>query len=222
VPKKSSTRTSSDQGLLDATRGKGLAVNAIVFRTDHGKTPPNRFRSKDQAAIRLDYLRKELDQGRLRQGWGYLGCGLLKDGLMVTEEDWIPAYVEGFNKSWGDMPSEEDAKRRLKILSPMVLLQAGDLVVVPNIHGMGKLTVLAVSGKYKFSPEPVQRIEPNHICYGHLIPVDNRAVVTLDRRSSSDSEFLASKLRGYQKAVNLVADPATRECIVRLFQKHAP
>ena len=64
-----------------------------VFRTDEGN----------------DWLRDELGEGRLRQGWGVPGLTLISaDGEPVTKSDWAAAHRDwriGASRARGDFRS---------------------------------------------------------------------------------------------------------------------
>lgn len=67
-------------------------------------------------------LFEELIAGRLRQGWGARGLGLLDpDGARVEKTDWERAY----RSCWDEEPSP----RRFAILIRMLEMARGDVVV---------------------------------------------------------------------------------------------
>ena len=119
-----------------------------VFRTDEGN----------------DWLRKELAKGRLRQGWGAPGLGLVAaDGEPVDKADWEAAHRA--LAGWG-APSP----RRFAILRRMLELDCGDIVVMPKMPAWDSFTIARVSGRYRFE------LADGKEDFGHVIPVDPSSV----------------------------------------------
>ena len=113
----------------------------FVFRTD-----PN------------DFVRNELREGRLRQGWSPPGTSLLNAGGEERDaEEWKQAY----KKAWGVDPSP----RRHGILRRMLAMKQGDLVFCPKVPDYAHFTIAEVSGGYRFE------VAPSEGDFGHTIPV---------------------------------------------------
>ena len=96
---------------------------------------------------RNDFVLKELEQGRLRQGWGVSNMSLLdKEGQAVSQEVWIENYY------W----SEESKERKISKynnLKNMLNMEIGDFIVIPRAPKWDSFTVGKVKEKYKFSLE---------------------------------------------------------------------
>ena len=89
------------------------------------------------------WLYEELIAGRLRQGWGAPGFGLLDpDSARVDKTDWEHAY----RSNWHEDPSP----RRYAILIRMLEMGRGDVVVVPKMPQWNQLTVAQVASGYQF------------------------------------------------------------------------
>ena len=122
--------------------------NCFVFRT-----APN------------DFVRNELKEGRLRQGWSPLGTSLLNaDGQRRSKDEWTQAY----ESSWRELPSP----RRYGILCRMLDMKQDDLVFCPKAPDDQHFTIAKVSkGGYRF------KVDPSQDDFGHIIPVESQRVV---------------------------------------------
>ena len=122
-------------------------VNCFVFRTDAGP-----------------FVKEELSEGRLRQGWSPPGTSLLNDdGSPRTKETWVNAY----RNAWEEDPSP----RRWGILLRMLEMKEGDLVVCPKTPDYSCFTIATVSGLYRFE------VAPGKDDFGHIIPVRDQCEV---------------------------------------------
>ncbi|MYA18652.1 MAG: restriction endonuclease [Gammaproteobacteria bacterium] len=134
-----------------------------IFRTDEGN----------------DWLCTELAEGRLRQGWGASGLGLVaEDGEPVDQQDWQAAYKD--RTDWGN-PSP----RRFAILRRMLELDCGDIVVVPKMPAWDQFTIARASGGYRFE------LAGGHPDFGHVIPVDPESVRTFGYRSCKEALLIS-------------------------------
>ena len=119
-----------------------------VFRTDEGS----------------DWLRDEMEEGRLRQGWGAPGLTLISaDGEPVAKTDWVAAH-----RDWADWG--EPSPRRFSILHRMLELDRGDIVVVPKMPSSNQFTIARANGRYRFE------LADGRDDFGHVIPVDPDSV----------------------------------------------
>ena len=123
--------------------------NCFVFRTAYN-----------------DFVRNELKEGRLRQGWSSPGTSLLNaDGQRRSADEWRRAY----ESSWGEPPSP----RRYGILCRMLDMKRSDLVFCPKVPDDQHFTIAKVSeGGYRFE------VDPSQDDFGHIIPVESQLVVS--------------------------------------------
>lgn len=103
------------------------------------------------------YFRHALEQGKLRQGWGYnanLNLTLIQDkksqGLTLTDE-------------------EKGAWQRVHYM--LDTIKNGDIVFVKHIPDHGGFTVVKVIGDYGFEIENVQN-DYGQNDYGHFLPIE--------------------------------------------------
>ena len=78
------------------------------------------------------FLWEEIQNGRLRQGWGIGGLQLIENDRVVPPEVWEKRFNENVQKHWQETPEPGDALKRYRILLRLLDLKAGDLVVVPK------------------------------------------------------------------------------------------
>ena len=135
-----------------------------VLRTDEGN----------------EWLRGELAEGRLRQGWGAPGLSLTSAaGNPVEKADWEAAHRRWAN--WGD-PSP----RRYAILRRMLELDRGDIVVVPKMPAWNQFTIARASGRYRFE------LADGREDFGHLIPVDPDSVRTFVYDACNEARLVSA------------------------------
>ena len=115
----------------------------VVVRTDKG---------------RASFMLREFEQGRLRQGWGWL----LSQDLRL-----LRAKVNAGQK----LTAEEAAawrNRRLLDTEPDGL-KTGDVVVVPNLPEQGRWVIARVAGPYTYAPpDPEAKVGAD---YAHVVAV---------------------------------------------------
>lgn len=138
------------------------------------------------------FVQGELEQGRLRQGWGPEGTSLLDDrGEERAKDDWTQAYEE----AWGESPSP----RRHGILRRMLDMRKGDVVLCPNAPTTGKFTMAELSEAYRFE------VAVDQDDYGHIITVKKQLVVS--NWHSADSQVICELFRrtNFRSAVTEVS-----------------
>lgn len=149
-------------------------------------------------------LRKEILDGRLRQGWGAPGM-TIKEGVEVFRNAWI--------SNWGK-DDDEQIRRRFKNISIINEISEGDYIIVPKlskVHSeVGRyFTILRCSGDYYFSP-----LQPFND-FGHVIPVEVVGSYAYDRDIST--EAVNAKFGGYQSPVNRSYDKKFKQAIENLI-----
>ena len=163
-------------------------VNCFVFRTAN-----------------VPFVKQELREGRLRQGWSPPGTSLLDaDGQPRTKEAWTRAYKD----AWGNGPSP----RRHGILSRMLNMKKGDLVICPKVPDYSCFTIAIVSGPYRFE------VAHGKEDLGHIIPVkDQREVKNwLNSDSRTISELFKS---AYFRAPVIEVQASNRDRILDAAQQ---
>ena len=134
-----------------------------VFRTDEGN----------------EWLRGELAQGRLRQGWGAPGLGLTTAaGEPVAKSDGDAAHG-----GWADWGAA--SPRRFAILRRMLELDRGDIVVMPKMPAWDRLTIARVAGRYRFELAEGQKD------LGHVVPVDPDSVRTFAYDACNEARLVS-------------------------------
>ena len=141
--------------------------------------------------------------GILRQGWGSEGLDLTK-GFSNFESNWPAAWLVG------------DADRHFNMLKPLLDIQKGDLVIVPdvtvsydtyNTHGF---TLLRCVEPYQFvEPLTVKRGEDTTTDYGHSIKVN--VVYSCDYFDPWGK--IGRKLRGYRDRITKVDKESQKEFV---------
>ena len=139
------------------------------------------------------YFRSELEQGRLRQGWGY------GEKLDLRK---IKAKVD---KS---KPLDEDEQGTWDhCQSMLVYIKPDDLVVVKNVPSSDKFTITKVGGSYDF------RMDEDAGDFGHLLPVGGSRIFT--KYAKVVPAPLVNALNRSQAAINVTYKH--RETVIRLY-----
>jgi hypothetical protein len=119
-----------------------MARRYLVIRTDR---------------TRRDFILCELEQGRLRQGWG-----------SKVDHDLRLLAKQARSRKLNDEEARVWRNRRLLDTEPDGL-KKGDVVVIPNLPKQGRWVLARVTGGYDFSPVRVPKdAGPD---YGHIIVV---------------------------------------------------
>lgn len=134
------------------------------------------------------FILSELEQGRLRQGWGWKK----EQDLRVVREKIASgvALTDDESAAWRNrrlLGSEPDG------------LKVGDVLVLPNLPEQGQWVLARVKGDYSFSPAVVDGRED----FGHVVPVEpirNRAgrigVI------APDNEHVHARLRATMRSLS--------------------
>ena len=139
---------------------------------------------------------KELKQGHLRQGWGYL-----------PEQD-LREVVPRIKTEWNQLSEEQQEifRHRKMYFYEGEGIQFGDYILVPRMPGPGKFTLLKVKGEYYF--------EMLHTGdHGHILPVEvltpdgvahyNKHVDACIRRTMRSQSRMWS-LYGYEDSIDKI------------------
>ncbi len=114
------------------------------------------FRTSRDSPEIIEFLLKELHDGRLRQGWGYQDDQDLNEIQKKWDagEELSSAQGEA-SRHWrmGNGPASEG------------YMQKGDWVLLPNMPENSRFTICEVTGDYSFSRDA-------HDDYSHIRPVN--------------------------------------------------
>jgi HJR/Mrr/RecB family endonuclease len=170
-------------------------VNYVISRTEDGLK---------------EWFWAELQQGRLRQGWGVSGLKLSDDN-----EEWCRRFIVRAREAWGERVTASAAESRYWILRPMLDLVPGDLIVVPKMPEWGSFSIVRAIGRYQFDEAP--RDDPDDDDFRHVIPIDPHTIKSIRHRANPEAQTIASSFRAYQKAVNSVKKDAVQTAIQSLY-----
>jgi hypothetical protein len=129
-----------------------------------------------------DWINEELNQGRLRQGWGNIGLD-----LRLPTQEWVENFLIDCCIFWGEKLGDsncEDAIGRTRILGDMLNMNIGDIVFVPRTPTDDYFTVGTVSKPYQF--DNTQR-------YANDFRGDFRHVIELDNLGKSPNSVFPVK-----------------------------
>ena len=125
------------------------------------------------------WIFEEMAKGRLRQGWGAPGFGLVSEsGDPVDKHRWEKTYKQ----VWKEDPSP----RRFSILRGMLDLDNGDIVVVPKKPKWNQFTIARVSGKYFFD------VDTRRGDFGHIVPIDPASIRTFNYQADNEAFLVSS------------------------------
>lgn len=126
----------------------GQDINCFVFRTSEES-----------------FVKNELKEGRLRQGWSPMGTSLLDcNGNQRSKEQWSSAY----KKEYGEEPSP----KRFSILRRMHDMKEDDFVLCPKCPTHNEFTIAVVDKGYNFEFSPLRDDD-----YGHVILIKSMCEV---------------------------------------------
>jgi hypothetical protein len=144
----------------------------------------------DSSSVYTEYLREEIRQGRLRQGWGTRGLN-------------INQSFEDFSKNWPWTRVDEKGRRsRFNILGIMSEMKPGDIIIVPKCFGYGRFALLEVVDSYKF--DNIDSVFGKVDDFRHIIGIDPTKTIEISNNSSEESLNIMKSLRGYQDAINRI------------------
>jgi hypothetical protein len=125
------------------------------------------------------YLLSELQQGRLRQGWG---------GNPLQDLRLIQAEIEKDGKWWERLSEyQKEALPQLRMLSSAKdSVQLGDWILVPNLPEDGYFLVAEVVGEYYYDPKNA---------FEHVLPVR----LLTDKGINKYSEYVHADIRATLK-----------------------
>ena len=166
---------------------------------------------------------QEIQQGRLRQGWGISGLRLPPGEYSVEKmEEWCKRYARRCKEYWAEEVSREEAERRYRILYPMTEIQAGDRIVIPRMPTEESFCIAIANGPYEF--DEASRPDPQNDDHRHVIPLktDLRIIPHVDK--NIDAQFVGSAVNniGYGKAVNRIRREDLKTWIENLIKYFAP
>ena len=164
-------------------------VNTFVFRI----------------AADSEYVKKEFEQGRLRQGWGN------SDSYMRLEEkEWVNKQCQR------DPFANNDSYYTRKYNNHKILLEikAGDILIIPKLSHPSQFTVCRAAGGYEFlKPDGFDGDD-----FYHTIPIERTSVRQFDYHADETCENIRAKLRAYQSPLNHVWNQTVQDCAERLLQ----
>ena len=156
------------------------------------------------------WLYHELLAGRVRQGWGAIGCALLTaDGRQVEKT----TFEEGYKAAYGKEPSP----RRFAILNGMLYLKSGDVVVVPKMPVWNQFTIARVSEGYKFDSGG------DLDDYRHIVHVDPKSVRTFDYRADEDAYRISGLFSraNHRAAITFCYNPELIAAAIQLLERQS-
>lgn len=152
-----------------------------------------------------DWFWKELQCGRLHQGWGVPGTQLQEDGNDLPVEIWRPRYIEASKQYWDEDTTKKQADNRYLILHRMIELELGDLVIVPKLPESDQFVLTRALGRYEFDMAASGERGDNDD-HRHTILVEPSETKVIGYSSCPQAETVRSKLNAYRSAVNLVGN----------------
>ena len=163
------------------------------------------------------WIWQELQNGKLRQGWGIPELQLMENDRRIVGLDvWKERYKNSSKVYWNYDPEDHEAVKRYWILYPMVELRSGDIIVVPKIPTYNTFLITTVTNGYEFDQRPSQD-RSGFDDYRHIIHIDSSFLKIFNYSSSLDTRTVSKKMRAYQSAVNKVFNEEFIEAILSLF-----
>ncbi len=149
------------------------------------------------------WIWEEIQQSRLRQGWGLTGMRLPAEHTPENMREWCTGYRQRCNEYWHEELSQEDAESRYRILYPMKEIQAGDRIVIPRMPTENFFCIAIAKGAYEFDDF---RRDTEDDDFRHVIPLKTDLRIILHEAKNVDAQIVASKVNSiaFGKAVNRI------------------
>lgn len=153
-----------------------------------------------------EYIKKELKEGRLRQGWGWLKTDLTN----AQKDEWVKTQCE---KDPFD-GNEKYYKTKFNNLSKMLDIEEGDILIIPKTSTSSQFTICKAAGKYKF--DTVGGYEDGDD-FRHVIPIHKESIREFNYHANEYCENIRAKMRAYQHPVNNVWNERIQEIAQKLL-----
>lgn len=130
------------------------------------------------------YLVKEIEEGRLRQGWGAMFDDKKPMAIFYGKFKFLQAWKDNWPLD------KTDPKRINEIFSQLLLMndfKKGDILVVPNMPEDNYFKLLKVTDTYRFEYNTGKEKEIDD--YRHIVPVKEVATISFDYDSNSEIIF---------------------------------
>ena len=152
-----------------------------------------------------EFLHKELFvEGRLRQGWGWHP----DQDLRIIREDWHKT------RKLSDVQNMANRNRFMLDGDPSHM-NAGDIVLVPNMPYNGLFTLCRIIGPYEYSIPP----EPELDNFGHILPVE----VLTPNGVANNHELVDAGLRKSMRcARRMWRIPSYSDCLEAIIRSDLP
>ena len=136
------------------------------------------------------WIYDEIEEGRLRQGWGAPGFNLCDvNNKLIPKDKWEKTYKD----VWEEAPS----KLRYTILSRMPTnLTGGHVVVIPKMRGYNKFAIAKVRDGYKFDAS--DDLED----FRHVIDIHPESVRTFHNHANEHAFHISGLFKSNRSAVN--------------------
>ncbi len=155
-------------------------ANLFVFRIVYERPESNQF------------IREELSEGRLRQGWGGEGTSLLEN----SPEEWIrkKCSQDVFDNN------EKYYQKKQRNLWNMLNIKKDDMIIIPKTPDYSQFTICKASGTYTF--EKSNKYSGDD--FQHVIPIDVDSIRVYNYHANENCKIIRAKMRAYQSPINNV------------------
>ena len=169
----------------------------------------------------INWQTEELRQGRVRQGWGGVGCNLVDQfGSLRQFEDWVQSYLACSPHAPPEHITDAKNRTRYSILKAMLEAREGDIVVFPHIPGHSQFSTVTVTSGYEFNDSQFELENLEAYCHwldgsvpgrpradaGHVIRVDPGSLRTHGYWSSHKTKLVSKRFPFYRRCFNVVRD----------------
>lgn len=151
----------------------------------------------------VDFVKSEIPEGRLRQGWGDSTSNLSG----ANSEEWAKARCNDSEENYWYYLS------KFNNLYKMVDINQGDILIIPKTPDYTKFTICKASGKYDFTA-PVGYDGDD---YWHTIPIDKTSIRVFGYHANEKCKIIHAKLRAYQSPINRVWNESVVEAAKSLI-----
>ncbi|MEG1338685.1 restriction endonuclease [Cetobacterium sp.] len=153
-----------------------------------------------------EIVRNDIILGKLRQGWGKSGMSLLKNGEIISKEEW----GNNFPEEWDC--SDEYINKKYDNLKIMLEIKKDDLLIIPKFPTWNSFSVVKVEEGYRFE---IPKVDD----FGHYIRIDVNTLKSFNYYSYKEfTTPIHSKLRAYQSPLNNIWNKEIIECSQKLLE----
>ena len=158
-----------------------------------------------------EHIKKEIKEGRLRQGWGSFSMDVRSS---------FNDFLKGWEKAFGSN-SDSYIRNKYNNIGIMLNMKKGDIIVVPKLsfddvqEWRKNFTILECTEEYNFSTLNINARDND---FGHYVGV--KILCSCNYDYNLETILISSKFRSYQRSVNNVYNKDFCDAVDKLIAEY--